>query len=447
MRINFGWSILGDNMVALSGNGFYHNDTTTQSVGRKGEFAPSDGAANRGASESSVASVAENYFNGGLTGNIPNGTTDYIWQGWQCMEERNPFGGSGSTDTPIRQYIWGTYIDECIQLNTLTPLGPQSLPACTYYLLQDLLYRAVALTNSSGNIVEAYDTDAYAQTIIYTGPGTDDIWFTDDDVQSSYGANEIVYCGYRFDPETELYYLPNRTYNAALGRWIQRDPIGYGAGPNLLQFVDGSPVGFIDPTGLAGAIPFSYISQNAWAQVADNIEESLLARSFGTHVHGWTHLGAAEYVPLVLRLKGAAHQIEVGAAKGVFKVAIKLGTLLAADNPVGWLVCYFGFCGKRGIESAIKIFEHELSAMRAKGANEIYRAFWQKKLCNGWNNASIYIDYSPFTGVFEGAIMGSVGQLNMQGEPNGQGRIRPFFYPFAGRLTLTSGHKVTSFLY
>ena len=69
----------------------------------------------------------------------PNGTTDYIWQGWQTMEDRNPFGGSGSTDTPIRQYVWGTYIDECIQLNLLESAGPQSVPVGAYYLLQDLL--------------------------------------------------------------------------------------------------------------------------------------------------------------------------------------------------------------------------------------------------------------------------------------------------------------------
>ncbi len=67
--------------------------------------------------------VAGNYPNGGLTGNIPNGTTDYIWQGWQTMEERNPFGGSGSTDTPIKQFVWGTYIDECLQINLLSVGG------------------------------------------------------------------------------------------------------------------------------------------------------------------------------------------------------------------------------------------------------------------------------------------------------------------------------------
>ncbi len=105
--------------------------------------------------------------------------------------------GSGSTDTPVRQYIWGTSIDECIQLNLLVAAGPQSVPAGAYYLLQDLLYRAVALTNSGGGIVEAYDTDAYGNTLIFIEPGSDGRWFTDDDVQSDYGANEIIYCGYR----------------------------------------------------------------------------------------------------------------------------------------------------------------------------------------------------------------------------------------------------------
>jgi len=199
--------------------------------------------------------VRKTVTNGGLTGNIPDGTTDYVWSGWQCMEERNPFGGSGSTDTPIRQYIWGTYIDECIQLATYTILGPQSLPAGTCYPLHDLLYRATALTNASGAIVEAYDSDAYGNTIIFTGPGADGVWFTDDDVQSNYGVNEIIFCGYRYDPETGLYYVRNRTYSTVLGRWLQRDPLQYVNGANTYQFVMSNPVGNVDPTGESAA-PF-----------------------------------------------------------------------------------------------------------------------------------------------------------------------------------------------
>jgi RHS repeat-associated protein len=186
---------------------------------------------------------------GGLPINIPNGTIDCIWFGWQAMEERNPFGGTGSTDTPIRQYVWGTYIDECLQINLLQAAGPQSLPAGYYYLLQDTLYRAVALTNSAGSVVEAYDTDAYGNTLISTGPGADGVWFTDDDVQSNYGANSIIYCGYRYDPESENYYVRNRYYAPALGRWLTRDPIGVKGGTNLYAYVASSPVGKVDAWG------------------------------------------------------------------------------------------------------------------------------------------------------------------------------------------------------
>ena len=213
-------------MVALNKN-IQHDDTK-----RRGGAAPQR-STNHFAQRITVS-------NGGLFGGIANGTTDCLYLGSQVMEERDPFGGTGSTDTPIRQYIWGTYIDELIQLTTLTTLGAQNVPAGAYYLLQDLLYRAVALTDLTGTIVEAYDTDAYGQTIIYTGPGPDYIWFTDDDAGSgfTYGANDMIFCGYRYDPETRLYYVRNRMFltdvgGISIGRWLQRDPIGYAGGINL----------------------------------------------------------------------------------------------------------------------------------------------------------------------------------------------------------------------
>ncbi len=182
-------------------------------------------------------------LNGGLTGSVPNSTTDYIWSGSQVVEERN------AGNTPIRQYVWGTYIDELIQLTTLVPLGPQNLSPGTYYLLQDLLYRAEALTDSGGNIVEAYDCDAYGNTLIFTA-SYEGLWWNYATIQSDYGANEVIYCGYRYDPEAELYYVRNRSYRPALGRWLQRDPIGYAGGINLYEYVGGRAVVASDPEGL-----------------------------------------------------------------------------------------------------------------------------------------------------------------------------------------------------
>ncbi len=71
-------------------------------------------------------------------------------------------------------------------------------------------------------------------------------------------ANEIIYCGYCFDSETQLYYVRNRTYNPVLDRWIQRDPIGYQGGINLYEYVGGMAIAGIDPRGLAWWNPVTW---------------------------------------------------------------------------------------------------------------------------------------------------------------------------------------------
>ena len=105
---------------------------------------------------------------------------------------------------------------------------------------------------STGSVVEVYDTDAYGNTLISTGPGESGQWFTDFDLESSFGANGLIYCGYRYDAETENYYARNRYYSQVLGRWLTRDPIGYQGGINLYEYVASRPVGNVDATGLVG---------------------------------------------------------------------------------------------------------------------------------------------------------------------------------------------------
>ena len=108
---------------------------------------------------------------------------------------------------------------------------------------------------AAGSAVEAYNTDSYGNTLIFTGPGADNTWFTDDDTQSSYGANGIIYQGRALDAESALYYFRTRYYSPALGRFTNRNPWGYIQGrQNLYDFEKESPTRYVEPLSAAVAV-------------------------------------------------------------------------------------------------------------------------------------------------------------------------------------------------
>ncbi len=70
------------------------------------------------------------------------------------------------------------------------------------------------------------------------------------------GTNRKAYAGYELAPELSvakpcLYHVRHRVYDASLGRWTRRDPLGYVDGMSLYAFVGSRPLVGIDPFGLA----------------------------------------------------------------------------------------------------------------------------------------------------------------------------------------------------
>jgi RHS repeat-associated protein len=90
----------------------------------------------------------------------------------------------------------------------------------------------------------------------FDGPEIPVIEYSYDD----YGAQIATpggdpYNPYRFqsqplDEESGLYYLQARYYNPGLGKFIQADPLRYGAGLNLYDYCNNDPINHSDPSGL-----------------------------------------------------------------------------------------------------------------------------------------------------------------------------------------------------
>ena len=189
--------------------------------------------------------------NEGLPGTLSNDTVDFLYDGVQCIEERD------GSNTPIRQYVWGAYVDELIQQRDIN--GGDT----DYYPLSDLLYRTVALTDDPAEgavaFVEAYDCDAYGNTLIFTDAETPrDTWFTDADADypTLDPLCQFIFTGRRYDPETsdadsQMYFYRARYYSPVLGRFISRDPRGYEDGMGLYEYVGSAPTRGRDPMGLA----------------------------------------------------------------------------------------------------------------------------------------------------------------------------------------------------
>jgi len=101
-------------------------------------------------------------------------------------------------------------------------------------LVTDQLSSTLGETDSVGGVVGERRYTLYGE--VREGDPTDGVGF--------HGA--------RFLEEAGLYYLRNRWYEAEIGRFISRDPIGFTGGSNLYGYVAGAALSSRDSIGLIG---------------------------------------------------------------------------------------------------------------------------------------------------------------------------------------------------
>src|SRR5262249_54503059 len=119
------------------------------------------------------------------------------------------------------------------------------------WVQQDANYNVTALVNGSGSVVERYVYDPYGRrTILDANFNTRS--------SSSY-AFVNGFQGLRLDTTSGLYNARNRDLSPKLGRWIQPDPLGFGAGDtNFYRAARNDTVNNSDPSGLQEDAPLGF---------------------------------------------------------------------------------------------------------------------------------------------------------------------------------------------
>jgi len=149
----------------------------------------------------------------------PLGTTNYLYDGWDLIEEADNGGNV------LARYNDGVGFDQ--------PLSMLRSGTASFYQ-SDLLGSTTSLSNSSGALANTYSYDSFGKLSASTGTLTNPFQFT----------------GREFDQETGIYEYRMRYYDQNVGRFISEDPINFRGGIDFYAYTLNNPVNWIDPFGL-----------------------------------------------------------------------------------------------------------------------------------------------------------------------------------------------------
>jgi RHS repeat-associated protein len=122
------------------------------------------------------------------------------------------------------------------------------------------------------------EAQAYGHATVYEPDWSDTL-------EASAYESTTLYTGRELDLETGLYYYRARYYSAELGRFVGRDPIGYGAKDvNLYRYVGSAPAAKVDPDGLMGMLEPRIDWTGGWEPKPENKEVLDRLRNFDDRV-------------------------------------------------------------------------------------------------------------------------------------------------------------------
>ncbi len=169
--------------------------------------------------------IEQRYALDGWNPALAGSTGNSNWNVWADLDGLN-------SNALVSKYLRGDVVDQLFARvddvsSTLTP----------YWMLTDHLGSVIAVTDDSGAVQASVHYDGWGKATI-TGSNT-----------AAVGRYE--WTGREYDAETKLQYNRARYYDAATGRWMSQDPLGFDAGDsNLYRYASNKPTTLTDPSGL-----------------------------------------------------------------------------------------------------------------------------------------------------------------------------------------------------
>jgi RHS repeat-associated protein len=184
------------------------------------------------------------------------GQTYFVYDGTQIVLQ---FDGPQAADLS-RRYLWGPAVDQV--------LADEQIGGEVLWPLGDHLGTVRDLIDSSGNVENHRTYDAFGRIASETNPAVDHLF---------------AFTGRPLDESTGLQNNLHRWYDAAVGRWVSEDPVGFEAGDaNLGRYVINRPTTLVDPDGQALKRQWIYFS-DGWSFGVDRGPE--IRGGFEIHVY------------------------------------------------------------------------------------------------------------------------------------------------------------------
>lgn len=278
-------------------------------------------------------------------------------------------------------YIYYTYDAN----NQLISMNYQDVE---YFYVYDLQGNVTELIDITGQIVVRYRYDAWGN-IVYQWSSTSNV----DEI------NPYRYRGYRYDEESNLYYLQSRYYDPEIGRFISMDDVSFISTDddvtiNLYAYALNNPIMLIEPSGNLSEFWQNFIAITGVTVVVAMI---IVASGLSTAIENGTNIAGGV-------LSGALKGFGTG-------VAIGLGIMTGggASSIFGGLAAFGGALGVN--------FATGIGSYAIYNESNGLKFTWDEAYKTGYKHMA-----SAAFAFAAGGLIGAAGFYNIPGETGSIGK-------------------------